>query len=64
MYEPTGTAAAVTAASPTRPWIVTPPAADNNQSVGPAKPPALFVTSFTNVNVGATTVFVIVHVAT
>ena len=36
--------------------------ADNVKSAADAEPPSLFVTDFTNFNVGGLSVFVIVHV--
>src|SRR5262245_932695 len=59
---PTGTTAPVTAVSPTRPVMVTGPAAPRTQSVGTAVPPPVLVTCFTSVSVGAIAVLVIVQV--
>ncbi len=58
-----GTTASVTEASPTRPWMVTVPAADRSQAAGSAVPPEVLVTCFTSVSRGATAVLTIVQVA-
>ena len=55
--------ASVIEASPTRPWIVTVPAAVSVQSRGTAVPPDVLTTCFTSVRRGGTAVLTIVQVA-